>query len=49
MSIQGLITTNDVFRHPVLIVGSFGVATYLRCCKAVLLRRRTTFLACAWR
>lgn len=49
MSIQGLITTSDVLRHPVLIVGSFGVTVYFRCCKAVLLGRRTTFLDCAWR
>ena len=49
MSIQGLITTSDVFRHPILIVGSFGIATYWRCCKAVVLGRRTTFLECAWR
>ena len=48
MSIQGLITTNHVLRHPVLIVSSFGLATYLRCCKAIVLRRPTTFLACAW-
>jgi hypothetical protein len=49
MSIQGLITTNDVLRHPVLLVSSFGLGTYLRCCKAIMLRRPTTFLACAWR
>ena len=49
MSIQGLITSNDVLRHPLLILGSFGFGTYLRCCKAVLLGRRTTFLECAWR
>ena len=49
MPIQGLITTRHILRHPVLIVGGFGVATYWRCCKAVMLRRRTTFLACAWR
>jgi len=49
MSIHGVITTNDVLRHPMLIVGGFGIATYLRCCKALVLRRRTTFLECAWR
>jgi hypothetical protein len=48
MSIQGLITTNDVLRHPVLIVSSFGVAAYLRCCKAIMLGQKTTFLACAF-
>jgi hypothetical protein len=49
MSIQGLITTNDVLRHPVLIVSNFGFAAYLRCCRAIMLGERTTFLACAWR
>jgi hypothetical protein len=48
MSIQGLITTSDVLQHSKLIVGSFGLAVYLRCCKAILLRRRTTFLECVW-
>ena len=48
MSIEGVITTTDVLRHPRLILGSFGLATYWRCCKAVVLRRRTTFLECAW-
>ena len=45
--IQGLITTNDVLRHTVLIVSSFGVVAWLRCCKAIVLGRSTTFLACA--
>ena len=45
--IQGLITTNDVLRHPMLIVASFGFAAYLRCCKAIVLGRPTTFLGCA--
>src|SRR5437899_12548948 len=49
MAIQGLITTNDVLRHPVLIVARFGFGTYLRCCKAIVLGQRTTFLACAFR
>ena len=48
MSIQGLITTSDVLQHSKLIVERFGLAVYLRCCKAVLLRRRTTFLECVW-
>ncbi len=45
--IQGLITTSDVLRHPVLIVSSFGFAAWLRCCRAIVLGRSTTFLACA--
>jgi hypothetical protein len=48
MAIQGLITANHLFRHPMLIVSGFGIGTYWRCCKAVMLRRRTTFLECAW-
>ena len=47
MSIQGLITTNDVLGHPVLIVSNFGFTAWLRCCKAIMLGQRTTFLACA--
>jgi len=45
--IQGLITTNDVLRHTVLIVSSFGFVAWLRCSKAIVLGRSTTFLACA--
>ncbi len=48
MAIQGVITTNDVLRHPVLIVAQFGFGTYFRCCKAIVLGQRTTFLACAF-
>lgn len=46
MAIQGVITSRDVLRHPVLILSSFGLAAYFRCCKAVLLGERTTFLQC---
>jgi hypothetical protein len=49
MGIQGVVTTNDVLRHPVLIVSQFGFGTYLRCCRAIMLGERTTFLACAFR
>ena len=49
MSIQGLITTTDVLRHTAQIVSSFGLAAWLRCCKAILFRERTTFLECACR
>ena len=44
MSICGVITTKDVLRHGAIIVREFGTAAYLRCCVAILLRRRTTFL-----
>jgi hypothetical protein len=46
MSICGVITTRDVLRHPGIIVREFGTAAWLRCCVAILLRKRTTFLNC---
>jgi hypothetical protein len=46
MSIAGVITTKDVLRHSATIVREFGPAAYLRCCVAILFRRRTTFLNC---
>jgi hypothetical protein len=41
---QGLITTRDVFLRGGVIVREFGVSIWLRCCLALLARRRTTFL-----
>ncbi len=46
MSISGVITTKDVLRHTATIVREFGPQAYLKCCLAILLRRRTTFLNC---
>ena len=46
MAIGGVITTKEVLRHSGTILREFGAATYLRCCKAIVLRRRTTFLSC---
>jgi hypothetical protein len=46
MSICGLITTRDVIRHGPTIVREFGATAYLKCCVAILFRRRTTFLNC---
>jgi hypothetical protein len=46
MTICGVITTKDVLRHSATIVREFGAAAYVRCCVAILLRRRTTFLNC---
>jgi hypothetical protein len=46
MSIGGVITTRDVLRHGGVIVREFGTAAWLRCCVAILLRKRTTFLNC---
>lgn len=49
MAIGGVITTRDVFRHSGTILREFGPSAYLRCCLAVLLRKRTTFLDCVCR
>jgi uncharacterized protein YbaA (DUF1428 family) len=46
MSISGVITSRDIVRHAATILREFGATTYLRCCAAILLRRRTTFLNC---
>ena len=48
MSISGVITTKDVLRHGAIIVKEFGAAAYLRCCVAILMRKRTTFLNCVY-
>jgi hypothetical protein len=41
----GAIRGKEVMRHPVLIARGFGVAALCRCVWAVVLRRKTTFLA----
>src|SRR3954469_14583590 len=46
MSICGVITTKDVLRHGATIVREFGTLAYLRCCVAILVGRKTTFLNC---
>jgi hypothetical protein len=46
MSISGVITTKEVLRHGAVIVREFGAAAYFKCCVAILLRKRTTFLNC---
>ena len=43
---NGVITTRHVLWHGPTIVREFGAAAYLRCCMAILLRRKTTFLNC---
>jgi hypothetical protein len=44
---RGFITTKDVLRHPLLIVGSFGLRVYARCLVRVVAGRgRATFLEC---
>ena len=48
MSIQGVVTSRDVLRHPLLIISSFGFVAYARCCRALVLREQTTFLRCVF-
>ena len=48
MAINGVITTKEVIRHAGLIVRHFGPTAYLRCCLAIIGRRRTTFLDCVF-
>jgi hypothetical protein len=47
--ISGLITTRHIFQHGPTILREFGALAFLRCCAAVVLRRRTTFLALVFR
>ncbi len=42
---KGLITSRDVVTQAFTIVRLWGLATYLRCLRAALSRRPTTFLA----
>jgi hypothetical protein len=46
--IQGLITSKDLLRNTGSIVRGYGLLRYLRCVRAVLSRRRTTFLELVW-
>ncbi len=41
----GTITGRDVILHSVTIMRLWGLPTYLRCLRAALSARRTTFLA----
>jgi hypothetical protein len=43
--IQGLITTKDVLLKGPAIVSGFGIVVYLRCLRALIKGRTTTFLA----
>jgi hypothetical protein len=49
MAICGLITTREVLKNAGTIVREFGPGAFWRCCVAIILNRRTTFLACACR
>jgi hypothetical protein len=46
---QGVITTRDVILHSFTIIRLWGVTAYLRCLRAAVSTRRTTFLAVVWR
>jgi len=46
--IAGVVTTKDVLLHSPSIVNDFGLRTWLNCCRALLRRRRTTFLELVW-
>jgi len=46
--IAGVVTTKDVLLNWPTIVQDFGLRTWLSCCKAVLTRKRTTFLELVW-
>jgi hypothetical protein len=46
--IQGLITSKHVLWHTGTIVRVYGFRGYLRCLRALLSRRRTTFLEIIW-
>jgi len=48
MAIRGMITGKDVAAHAGLIAREFGIGTLWRCCIAIVLRRRITFLACVF-
>jgi len=47
--IAGIVTSKHVLLHPAAIVQDFGLSTWLKCCKAILTNRRTTFLGLVWR
>jgi hypothetical protein len=42
---RGLITSKDVALQALTIIRLWGLATYLRCLRAALSRKPTTFLA----
>jgi hypothetical protein len=42
---RGLITGRDVVLHAFTIIRLWGLPTYVRCLRATLSRRSTTFLA----
>ena len=44
---RGVITGKDVVLHAFTVVRLWGLPTYLRCLRAALSRRSTTFLAVA--
>lgn len=45
---RGLITGKEVFKHLFLVCREFGPRCALRCARAVVTRRKTTFLEIAF-
>jgi hypothetical protein len=45
---RGVITGKDVFRHSLTIVLLWGPRCYLRCVRAALSKRPSTFLEVVW-
>jgi hypothetical protein len=43
-SVQGAITSRDVFRHSLTILRLWGPLCYVRCLRAIVSRRHCTFL-----
>jgi len=48
MAIRGVITSRHVLTHAALIVREFGLDAFLRCCLAIVTRRKATSLECAF-
>lgn len=46
--LNGTVTTRHLLTNAADIIRGFGWGCYLRCWEAVVLGRRTTFLAMAW-
>jgi hypothetical protein len=44
LSVQGAITGRDVIRHSLTILRLWGPTCYVRCLRAIVSRRRCTFL-----
>lgn len=45
---KGVIRSQHLITHAYIIVAKFGVSTYIRCVKAVVLSQNKTFLQCVY-